>query len=58
MIIVTYVLIALGAFITFFSKLIARAILSDKREVNEADIIYIKLIGFACILAAAIMILI
>jgi hypothetical protein len=51
-------LIVSGAFITFFSKLIAEAILSNKREVNEADIVYIKLIGFACILAAAIMILI
>ena len=58
MIIIAYVLIALGAFITFFSKLIAQAILSDKREVNEADVIYIKLIGFLFILAAAIMILI
>lgn len=58
MIIIAYVLIALGVFITFFSKLIAEVILSNKREVNEADIVYIKLIGFACILAAAIMILI
>ncbi len=58
MIIIAYVLIALGSFITFFSKLIAEAILSNKREVNEADFLYIKLVGFACILAAAIMILI
>ena len=58
MIIAKCVLIALGGLITFFSKLIAEAILSNKREVNEADIVYIKLIGFACILAAAIMILI
>ena len=58
MIIIAYMLIALGVFITFFSKLIAEVILSNKREVNEADIVYIKLIGFACILAAAIMILI
>ena len=57
MIIISYVLIALGVFITFFSKIIAEAILSNKREVNQADIIYIKLVGFACILAAAVMVL-
>ena len=39
MIIIAYVLIALGSFITFFSKLIAEAILSNKREVNEADLV-------------------
>ena len=58
MIIAMYILIVLGAFITFFSKTIARALLSNKREVNEADMIYIKLVGFVFILAAAIMILI
>ena len=58
MIIIAYMLIASGAFITFFSKLIAEAILSNKREVNEADMVYIKLVGFVFILAAAIMILI
>ena len=58
MIIAMYILIVLGAFITFFSKTIAQALLSNKREVNEADMIYIKLVGFVFILAAAIMILI
>ena len=54
MIIIAYVLIASGAFITFFSKLIAEVVLSNKREVKEADMAN----GFACILAAAVMILI
>ena len=57
MIIIAYVLIALGAAITFLSGKIAKAILKNKREPNEADIVYIKLVGFACILASAIMIL-
>ena len=58
MIIIAYILIALGAFATFFSKTIAEAILSEKREPNEADIVYIKLAGFACVIAAGLMILI
>lgn len=58
MIILKCILIALGAVITFFSKMIAEAILNGKREPNEADLVYIKLVGFACVLAAAIMILI
>jgi len=58
MIIIAYVLIALGAAITFMSGKIAKAILKNKREPNEADIVYIKLVGFACILASGLMIFI
>ena len=58
MIIIAYVLIALGAAITFLSGKIAKAILKNKREPNEADIVYIKLVGFACILASVLMIFI
>jgi len=58
MIIIAYVLIALGAAITFMSGKIAKAILKNKREPNEADIVYIKLVGFACILASVLMIFI
>ena len=52
--IAVYVLAVAGAFVTFASKVIAEAILSGRREPNEADIVYIKLVGFALILAAAI----
>ena len=58
MIIIAYVLIALGAAITFLSGKIAKAILKNKREPNEADIVYTKLVGFACILASVLMIFI
>lgn len=51
--IAVYILAATGAFITFASKSIADVIFSGKREVNDADIVYIKLVGFALILAAA-----
>ena len=57
MIIIAYVLVVVGALITFLSGTIATKILKEKREPNEADIVYIKLVGFACILASAIMIL-
>ncbi len=50
------ILMVFGAMITFFSRKIAELILSGKREVNEADIVYIKLVGFAFVLAAAIII--
>ena len=58
MIIIAYILIALGAAITFLSGPIATKILKDKREPNEADIVYTKLVGFACILASVLMIFI
>ena len=57
MIIIAYILIVLGAFFTFFSKMISKAILNDKREPNEADNACIKLGGFVCMVVAAIMIL-
>ena len=50
------ILMVFGAMITFLSRKIADFILSEKREVNEADIVYIKLVGFAFVLAAAIII--
>ena len=58
MIIIAYVLIVLGIILTFFSKITAEVILREKREANEADIVYIKSAGFICTLVAAIMILI
>ena len=50
------ILMVFGAMITFFSRKIAEFILIGKREVNEADTVYIKLVGFAFVLAAAIII--
>ena len=58
MIIIAYILIVLGALITFLSGTIATKILANKREPNEADIVYTKLVGFACILASVLMIFI
>ena len=58
MIIIAYILIVLGALITFLSSPIATKILANKREPNEADIVYTKLVGFACILASVLMIFI
>ena len=54
--IAVYILVIAGAFITFGSKLIAEFILDGKREPNEADLVYIKLLGFALILAGAIIV--
>ncbi len=56
MMIISFILIILGAFVTFGSKKISQAILSKKREPNEADIVYTKLFGFALILASALMV--
>lgn len=56
MIILSCILIILGACITFFSKKISQVILSKKREPNEADIVYTKLVGFALILAATLIV--
>lgn len=50
------ILMVFGAVITFLSRKIADIVLDGKRETNEADIVYIKLIGFACILIAAILV--
>jgi len=52
--IAVYILAVAGAFVTFASKTIAEFILSGKRDPNDADFVYIKLVGFALILAAAI----
>lgn len=57
MIIIGFILIILGALVTFCSSKIASALLSKKREPNEADIVYTKLVGFALILAAALIII-
>ncbi len=56
--IAVYILAVAGAFITFASKTIADVIFSGKREPNEADIVYVKLVGFALILAAALIVFI
>lgn len=52
--IAVYILAVTGAFITFGSKTIADFFLSDKREPNDADIVYIKSCGLVFILAAVI----
>lgn len=43
-----------GAVITYSSKKIAFRLLYGKREPNDADNVYVKLVGFALILIAAI----
>jgi len=58
MIIYVYVLMALGALVTFFSGKVAELILLSKRQPNEADIVYTKLVGFLCVLTAVILIFI
>ncbi len=56
MIIIEFILVFFGAFVTFFSEKVAKAILKNKRKPNEADIVYTKLVGFASILAATLMV--
>lgn len=51
---ISIILLVLGAVITYGSKKIAAKMLKNKREPNDADIVYIKLTGFALILIAAI----
>ncbi len=52
------VLLVLGACISYGAKLIVPKILSGKREANDADYVYVKLAGFALVLAAAVIILV
>lgn len=47
-------LLLIGAITSYGSKKIASKILQGKREPNEADTVYIKLIGFSIVLVAAI----
>lgn len=52
--VVTVILIVLGGLITFLAKTIAGKIIGDKREINDADVVYVKLVGFALVIAAAV----
>lgn len=52
--IVSYILLAVGAFFTFVSKPVCEAVLKDKRKVQDKDVILCKLIGFIFVLAAVI----
>ena len=47
-------LLLAGAIIAYGSKSIASKILQGKREPNDADIVYVKLVGFAIVLLSAI----
>jgi len=47
-------LLLIGAIIAYGSKSIASRILQGKREPNDADTVYIKLIGYVIVLVAAI----
>ena len=47
-------LLLIGAITSYGSKSIASKILQGKREPNEADTVYIKLIGFSIVLVSAI----
>ncbi len=55
--ILVILLLFIGAFISYGSKKIACKILQNKREPNDADTVYIKLIGFLIVLVAAIIML-
>ncbi len=48
------VLIVLGGLVTLLAKKIAGKIIAEKREINDADIVYVKLVGFVLVIAAAV----
>ena len=48
------ILLIIGAVISYGSKRIASKILQGKREPNDADNIYVKLVGYVLVLVAAI----
>jgi hypothetical protein len=52
--VITVILIVLGGLVTFLAKTIAGKIVGSKREINDADIVYVKLAGFALVIAAAV----
>ena len=52
--ILSYIMLAVGAFLTFASKPLCEAIIKDKREVQDKDIIICKFFGFIFVLAAVI----
>ncbi len=52
--VLTILLLIVGAILSYGSKKIASKILQGKREPNDADIVYVKLIGYAIVLVAAI----
>lgn len=51
------VLFVLGACVSYGSNFIVPKLLRDKREANDADYVYVKLAGFALVLAAVVIIL-
>lgn len=51
------VLLILGACVSYGSKLIVSKMLRGKREANDADYVYVKLAGFALVLAAVVILL-
>ncbi|MBR2404723.1 MAG: hypothetical protein IKA95_03600 [Clostridia bacterium] len=55
--ILALVLLVLGACMSYASRLIVPKMLRGKREANDADYVYVKLAGFALVLAAAVIIL-
>ena len=52
--ILALVLLVLGACMSYASRLIVSKMLRGKREANDADYVYVKLAGFALVLAAAV----
>ena len=52
--VLTILLLIVGAILSYGSKKITSKILQGKREPNDADIVYVKLIGYAIVLVAAI----
>lgn len=52
--VIAVILIVAGGLVTLLAKNIAAKIIGDKREINDADIVYVKLIGFALVIAAAV----
>ena len=52
--VITVILVVLGGLVTFLAKTIAGKIVGSKREINDADIVYVKLAGFALVIAAAV----
>lgn len=52
--ILSYILLVVGAFLTFGSKFVCETVLKGKKEVQDKDILLCKLAGFIFVFAAVI----
>ena len=52
--VIAVILIVLGGLVTLLAKNIAGKTVAGKREINDADIVYVKLVGFGLVIAAVV----